>query len=425
MTPATLTDLADPTLTTARLRSAGYRVSHAQPAYIRHKLGQTTIIAYRLELCDGTNTWSYAHWCQDPGRADEIHHKALTLRPHPSRAGPGLSRIDNHTIFYAFPNDAQLRRLRWYTEPRKLKRSLEALTGTGGRISGSHTTVDVLRYKPERRAVARVDLATTTGRQPLLVRYSSQRQALRLSHVATHLRAHGIDTPAPLAQLDDDRVNVDEYIEGVQLCDAVRTKTIEPAVIASAIARFHATSAPAATPRRTAAGDLSRALHGLAGLSAWDRSLAHPARTTATALRAHLPQTSSNLALLHGDLHSQNVLASDQRISFVDLERVAIGPAAIDLGFLKANAIALGVSQPDWSPHAADHARSVTDLYQSDVAELHSGELAWHTALGLVEHALLVARRLETNWQHASRQLLEAAQHQIHRPRVTSGASPP
>lgn len=421
MTHAALTELTDPAVATTRLRAAGYDINRAEPAYIRHKPGETTIIAYRLELADGRETWSYAHWCQDPLRADEIHRKAITLRPRPSSAGPGLVRLDGRTVFYAFPNDARLRRLRWYTDSRKLKRSLEALTDTDDQISGSRTTVDVLRYKPERRVVARVGLATTTRRESLLVRYSTQRRAHQLSSVATHLRARGIDTPAPIAQLDDNRVNVDEYIDGILLYDAVQTGTTEPESFAAAVAQFHATAAPAATPERSAADDLARALDGLAGLSSWDGRLANPAQVIATLLTDNLPEPARTKVLLHGDLHSKNILVSDQRISFIDLERVAIGPAAIDLGFLNAHAIALGIRQPGWSPDAAEHARSVTDLYQSRSGSLSRSELAWHTALGLVEQALLVARHLETDWQHTSTQLLEAAQHHLHRPQVTPG----
>ncbi len=418
MTFETLTELTDPTAVTSQLQATDYRIDRAEPTYIRHKPGETTIVAYRLALPDRTDTWSYAHWCEDPARADEIHSKAATLRPRLSPAGPGLSRLGNRTVFYAFPNDARLRRLRWYTDPRKIKRSFESLSGPTDPISGSRTAVEVLRYKPERRVVARVDLATTNRIQRLLVRYTTRRQASHLSCVATHLRAHGIDTPAPVGQLDDDHVTVDEYIDGSQVRDAIRADTIDPAALTAAIAHFHMASAPPATPRRSAAGDLARALEGLTGLSTWYSSLAQPARATANLLRDHLPEPSNDVVLLHGDLHTKNILVSSDQISFIDLERVAIGPAAIDLGLLNAHAIALGIRRPGWSPDAADHARSVADHYQSSVGDLPETELAWHTALGLVEQALLVIRQLETGWRHTSTQLLESAQHQLQRHRA-------
>ncbi len=394
-----------------QLLAAGYSITGATPSYVRHKPNETTIVAYRLATLDGGETWGYAHWCRRPDRADQIHHKATTLRLRESTIGPGLARLDDHTVFYSFPNDARLRRLRWYTDPRKIKRAFESLTAPGERISGSATSVTVLRYKPERRVVARVDLTTSRRQEALLVRYSTRRHADRLSGLAAHLRRHCVDTPAPVAQLDNNHVTVDQYVDGVQARHAIRAGTLDPAAMAAAIGRLH-TTVPPATGRRTAAGDLERVRHGLAGLSTWHPDLAEPAQAVAAGLQQRLP-VSNQQVLLHGDLHTKNMVVYDHRVIFVDLERVAVGPAAIDLGFLNAHAIALGVRRPGWSPWAADHARSVIDHYQLGHGILPVGALAWHTALGLAEQAVLVVRHLEGRWQRTSLQLLDLALRQL------------
>lgn len=414
MTPASSLDalIADAEATAA-LQAGGLTIESAEPAYVRHKPHETTMIAYRLTVPDDDPTWGYAVWCEDAGRAEQIYQKARTLRPRASTAGPGLTRINPNTVFYAFPNDARLRRLRWYTDPRKLKRSLEPLTEVDERISGSRTTVEVLRYKPERRVVARVELATTSQTRALLVRYSTRRQAHHLSRVAIHLRSSGINTPAPVAQLEDGRVTVDEYIEGVQLRDAVRAGTVEPVTLANAIVDFHGTPAPPSTPQRTAADDMASVITGLTDLASWHPVLSDPARHLAAALCRHLPPANSQTVLLHGDLHTKNLIVHQEHISFIDLERVATGPAAIDLGFLNAHAIALGLRQPGWSPNAKQHARLATDHYQAATHTIPPSELAWHTSLGLAEQALLVARHLEPQWQHTSASLLHLAHHHL------------
>lgn len=421
MIPIALTDAS---VATAQLRAAGYDIAVAEPGYVRHKPGETTIVAYRLTRAGDEPTWAYAHICQDERRAAQIYQKAASLRPRPSRLGPGLTRLDAHTVFYAFPNDARLRRLRWYTDPRKIKRSLEKLAGPNGRISGSRTVVDVLRYKPERRVVARVDLATTERNRPLLVRYSTRRQAHHLARVAAHLRSHGINTPAPILQLDGSRVTVDEYIGGSQLRDAIRDDAVAPADLAGAIGRFHATDPPARVEHRTAAGDLARLIEGLAGLGTWHPELTETARRTVDALQRLLPSPSTRIVTLHGDLHAKNVLVDSARLAFIDLERVAVGPPAIDLGFLRAHTIALGVRQPGWSPRATAHIEAVTECYRWDGGVLSDDDLAWHTAIGLAEQALLVARHLEGRWQTTSAELLELAQRQLDRTHSTAGAAP-
>lgn len=57
-----LEELLDETAATARMNAAGMDTT-ATPLYVRHKPGETTIIAYRFSLADGTSTHGYAHWC--------------------------------------------------------------------------------------------------------------------------------------------------------------------------------------------------------------------------------------------------------------------------------------------------------------------------------------------------------------------------
>ena len=162
-----MTPLIDPEFG-ARLAGAGLPVVSAVPDYVRDKQPESTIVAYRFELDDGSWTRGYAHRCVDSRRVERIHHKAARLRPGTTDLGHGVFRLDPHTVVYGFPTDARLRRLRWYTTPRKLKRSLAPLFD--GIKRGS--SIEVLRYKPERRMVARMTLATrrraATGRRPLL-----------------------------------------------------------------------------------------------------------------------------------------------------------------------------------------------------------------------------------------------------------------
>ncbi len=410
---AVLTDEAE---ATRRIRECGHDIAAAEPAYVRHKPGETTIVAYRL-LGVRSETWAYAQWCHDRQRADEIHHKATTLRPRIAQTGPGLARLDEHTVLYAFPNDARLRRLRWYTTPQKIKRSLEALVGPGDRIRGSRTRVEVLRYKPERRVVARIDLATNDRTTPLLVRYTTTQQARHIADLAQHLRGHGVAAPAPLAQLDHDRVTIDEFIEGTQLRDAVRAGGADPKAVAEAINAFHGAPPTGSMPVRTPVDELQRCRLGLDGLGDWYPAVAQAAAETMANLERHLPEARSQVTL-HGDLHTKNILVDRQRVAFVDLERVAVGSAAIDLGFLTAHAIALGIRQPGWSPTATAFTADVVDAYRRRTERIEPSALAWHTALGLVEQALLVVRHLEQGWPRTSVELLAAANHQLtpHRP---------
>ncbi len=419
--PLTVDGLTDTETATRRLRAAGLELSKAEPMYIRHKPGQTTVIAYRFTLAD-SETWGYARWCTDPDRAREIYVKATCMRPRPSLIGRGLTRLDPHTVLYAFPNDARLRALRWYTQPRKLKRSLEPLAWPDERISGRRTSVEILRYKPERRVVAKVTFTTTQlGTRPVLVRYSTQRQAHKLAAIASHLRRHGVDTPAPILQLDGGRVAIDDFIVGRQLRDVVQLTGADGASLGAALRRLHMTPPLPCLGRRTAMTDLAKTREGLRGLASLRPSLGTAVAALAEQLTRSLPITNAADVVLHGDLHAKNILVAGDGVAFVDLERVAVGPAAIDLGYFKAHAIALAIRQPGWSPTALDHAEAMIEHYRAATDPIASATLGWHTAIGLIDQALLVTRHLEHRWQKTSAQLLDAADTQLRNRTIASG----
>ena len=421
-----LDELLSSEAATAHLSAAGVEVAKAEPTYIRHKPGETTIVAFRFTLPDASHTWGYAHWCMDPRRADEIYSKATTLRPRPSAMGAGLSRLDPHTVLYAFPNDARLRQLRWYTNPRKLKRSLQAVVGPEQRLSKRRTSVSVLRYKPERRVVAKLELGTADGlRRPLVLRYSTKQQASQLASISRHLLSHGVAVPAPVAQLEDGRVCLDEFIEGNELRGEIRLGRGDEVPsrakqLANALSAFHATPPPLVVERRTPLAELAHARQGLLGLASFVPDLDGVARALTQKLVSELPVSTSREVLVHGDLHAKNILVDRDDMTFVDLERVAVGPAAIDLGCFRAHAIALGIRQPGWSPTALEHADATIDRYRSHAGSGPPPAVPWHTAIGLIDQALLVVRHLEDRWPTTSAQLLDAAMTQVGRPAVAA-----
>ena len=392
------------------LRRAGLDLDVAQPGYVRHKPNETTIVAYQLQRA-GQIGWGYAQWCADPARAADVFAKAQTLRPRASEYGPGLHRLGSHAVFYVFPNDAQLRKLRWYTTPRKLKRTLKVLTSPDEQISGRQSAVQILRYKPERRVVAKVDLVTDHQTRHLLLRYSTSAKADRLAAIATHLRRNGVTTPRPVAQLFDNKVTVDEFIGGDQLHDVIQRDGLTSGDrLARSLVHLHHVAPPPHIERRTIASELDRARSGLQGLVDLHPNLARPAAQTLALLTDTIPTETAPDVVLHGDLHAENVLISAHDLAFVDLERVALGPAAVDLGYFAAHALALAQRQPPWSPAAVKYTASMIDHYQQSTKPVDPTTLSWCTAIGLIDQALLAIRHLEPCGTETGLGLLNTAQ---------------
>lgn len=390
----------------ARLRDAGVAVERAEPSYVREKAGESVVVGYRLTAGDDVVP-GYVRWCADPDRAAVEWHKALALVPTDTPLGAGAVRVGDRAVLRILPNDAGLRRARWYLTPRKLKRSLAEIDHGGRVLSGSATSVTPLTYKPERRVVARLDLGyRDRSRSSAILRYTARPTAVRLAATAAHLAARGVATARSIATLESGRVSIDELLPGADLRSAAVACGGDPSrvtVLASAVAdqvsALHRAGPPTVAPIRRRDDELaaaSTALRWLDGRGEVDARLADAVWDRLTVAARTAPV--APVALLHGDLHDRNILvdtAADgaASASLIDLERVAVGDPAIDLGYLAAHGIAGAIRRTDGHLVRDVVARVVADV--ADQQGVADDSLRLHTALGLVEAALTAARHLE------------------------------
>ncbi len=401
-----------------RLGAAGLDVDGVRPVYLRDKPGETLVVGY--ELMRGPHVErGYLRWCADPERAADDRRKAYAMGPTPSSLGPGVVGIDAHATVRILPNDARLRRARWYLTPRKLKRTLDGLDELGRTLSGSATSVQVLTYKPERRVVARIDLGYSDGhRRPVLLRYATCATAPGLASIAEHLLHHGVATARPIAQLEGGAVGIDEFLDGIDLRTAVACadqRVID--AVADQVAALHRAPAPDGVERRPRDRELAVALESLAWLGIRrfaDRGLA--ATVGRELVSASTRAAVGPAVLVHGDLHDRNVLvdvdaAGGPAASMIDLERVAVGEAAIDLGRLLAAGIASGIRGRAASTELSVFARIVDGVIARDARSgSDRSALAFHVAKELVAVALTAARHLETSTDpHLAERMLTAA----------------
>ncbi len=384
-------------------------ITAMEPVYVRRKAGHSATAAYRIQTSNGP-TWGYAHQECDPLRADDRWRKALSLRPRPATFGEGVVRLDRSTIFYGLPNDQRLRRLRWFVSGRKLKRSLEAALGTEHLISGHRTTVDILRYKPERRLVIGADVVfDDRSRRRLVVRYATSARANELAIGARHLRRSGVSVPQPVAQIEGGRVGIDEHIDGSLLIDAVRAGTIPADEVAEALVTLHRSPTIDELTSRNVGTELARAEIALDDLVGLAPGLNGRCRRLGDRLAGRRPSIDRPAVFLHGDLHPKNAIITQNGATLIDLDRMAAGPPEVDLGTLLAHAVAIGHRRPGWSPNAETHTRTVIECYRSRGGDIDGRALRWFTAVGLVELALLVARHVEPGWLMVAERLVDCA----------------
>ena len=182
--------------------------------------------------------------------------------------------------------------------------------------------------------------------------------------------------------------------------------TAEASLVGEEIARFHRVAPAGLVVPRPFGDDLVKATDGLKMLAAWIPDCAKTARELAACLSARAPDRVARPVLVHGDLHGKNMLVSPDGLTFIDLERMAVGSPAIDLGYLLGVATALELRRPGWSPDAVAFAHRVIAAYRQTGLEVSEGSIAWYRQLALVEQAVLVTRHLESNWRTLVPELL-------------------
>lgn len=330
------------------LRACGVP-AHASPraTYVRVRPGETAIVAFEVLAADGTAASAYVRLPLSADAAAEASALAdkwtrLHAVPAPADLGAGVRALaDLSGVLFFFPNDAGLRDLKDVVDLDKLKRACGDLPAFAGnlRIKGSGATLTPLRWKPERRFVARYDAKTRTpddrAGPPIraIVRFFPDDRGARLDALVRTLRAapEPPATPTPLGCAMEGRLYVESCAPGESLLAALeRDGDAQADACADAVVKLHAAAVaglPSAPDLRDEADDAARAIAAAAP------ALAARAGDVAAAVRRLLP-TDGPRGPIHGDLHPGQWIVSESGATLVDFERVAAGDPFLDVGNL-------------------------------------------------------------------------------------------
>lgn len=414
--PPTVVAWLDPATARERLVAAGIPVRDARRTYVRLKPDLDAIVQFDLDV-EGASEPTPAYVLVLPAaRAAEVAAKMSSIAAPSPTLGPGARLLDSgDAVLFLFPNDRQLRGLRFVAEPDKLKRLLGSLPAFAGlRVRASHSTFTPVRWKPERRFLLRGALALkddTTGAKSaadVFVRFFADERGARIERAATALRAAGLEdlVPEPLGALDDGRLFVERMWQGERALDAVLDGRGDPDALATALLRLHATTvdlpnAPAVIQRlATLAEEWEPALRIDADL----RSVVGP---WLDRLRTEAPRAGLQ-ATLHGDLHLQQVLERDGRVGLVDWECAARGDPLFDLGWFAAQRDAVPLRDAAALDRVHHYFDAVVATYRARAPWFDASRFAFWTKACGASLALLPFRRLEPDWRSAVRARLAA-----------------
>lgn len=416
-----LDPLLDPLVVSASLsktllKKNGPRIAAVSAESMRWKPGIGVTASWLCVLGDGSVARAVSRTFPTPERARVALEKARTHRLVEVGPFQGCGRSsDERTVLLAFPNDRELPGMPRLLDLSRAKHSLgqcvDAWAVRGLRVRARASSLEVKRYKPERRCVIRYEVSLADDASGARLERTIFGRVLPRNLAATLapvLRA--IATPAgPLAQYlgwDPETstlfqslapgVNLDEQLEDAQVHE----------LAGAAMRRIHEISMPAGLGASNFAARLSEmSSEGQALANACCPTLARKLPRLVQMLQQHTPSIHESHVLVHGDFHPGQCVSDRGRMSIFDLDSVEADSRFRDVGHYLASLTAresVGMMQPA-------HAQSARAAFLEGAVCPSAPDFAHEEALSLLEHALSPIRRLEADCVRRADVLLECA----------------
>jgi aminoglycoside phosphotransferase (APT) family kinase protein len=307
-------------------------VGSAQPTYVRYKPGTSCVVAYRARI-DGESRALYARAvapdAEALGKLAKVRRHAAT----DSTLGRGGLLVDELAIaVYALPVDRRMPSLRRLLDrrgrPRLMQRALERRPWMWA------AGLEPLRWKPERRFVARLD---SVGTGALVKLYAPGEFERALPGSRAFKSGRTLRVPRELGSSRRHRLIVLEWLPGEPLDRRATGESFDPArcrAVGAALAELHAQEprrgmlAPSDEPGQLLAAVRATAVAG-------EEVEAH-ARRLATRLLPELERRGRTVPI-HGDFSVDQILLDDQLVRLLDFDAAAVGDSQCDLGSFAAD----------------------------------------------------------------------------------------
>ncbi len=412
------------------LQAAGANLQGGRIFYLRYKPKTSCIAAYEFEMKnpetgDGEPAFFYAKGMT----INEYLLAATKAENHrwvEPPFGPSVARWDEAgVLFFAFPNDALLDGLRILEEPKKFQRFLyEHLTSyppENWRLSDKRLKTELVRYKPERRAVFRSETKAihrqTEEKRKVEVywRVYGENQGAEVFRRMQFLKKNisildSVTVPTPYGYEPERQILLLEALGGAPLLERLSTEQASCAVerTAAALAGLHAQFDEKLSVWKpedflVEAKETQKMLCSLS-----------PEETVRIEgvyekLEKRIPASRFEPAFVHGDFHHGQVLVEPERVGFIDFDRSHTGNPLADVGNFAAHLRLLGLESrlnkskdlaQRWAEAYADRAKT----------RIEPDEWNWWTALSLFFLSVSPFRRLDSRWPEKTKEILQAAQ---------------
>jgi aminoglycoside phosphotransferase len=317
----------------ASLRDAGAddAVGGADLGYLRYKPETSCLAAYRVDVGGRTvHVHAKAHAAHDGAKYAKARER---LGRHDGGLGvSGVAWDDVLVAVRGFPNDLVLRRLpKVATTSERRQRFLTRVAPDIPSLWAAE--LDVLKYKAERRFVARLDVA---GRPQALLKLYGAGDFLRArAGLRSVADVDGVGATRLLGGSRSAGALLTSWHAGVPLHDLDGEADVLAAAgraAGASLRRLHR------RPADALAG-AGRGRHARAVLAAGEAvaflvpPLAQRVRRLAADVVAEIDLRASDHVALHGDFSSDQVIVAPAgTVTVIDFDEAALGPSGVDLG---------------------------------------------------------------------------------------------
>ncbi|MGH8003440.1 MAG: aminoglycoside phosphotransferase family protein, partial [Limisphaerales bacterium] len=400
------------------LAAAGAEVEGGRIFYLRYKPNTSCIAAYEFERKNPETEKREPVIFYAKGMTTNAYLLAATKAENHRWVdvpfGPSVARWDEAcALLFAFPNDALLDGLRILEESKKLQRflyeNLPAYPPDEWRLSDKRLATELVRYKPERRAVFR-------SRTKAIHRQSEEKERVevywrvygenlgaevfrRMEFLKGNLAKQSIPTvPTPFGYEPERRILLMEALGGKPLLELLATDQVSKAIerTAAALANLHKEFDENLAVWRSE-DFLAEAKETQKMLGSLLLEEAGRIEKLYEKLEKQIPASKLELRFVHGDFYYGQVLIDGEKVGFIDFDRSHMGNRLADVGNFAAHLRLLELE------NRLHKTRELAQRWTEAYAEwaklkIEPDELDWWTALALFFLSVSPFRHLEAQW---------------------------
>lgn len=401
-------------------------------SYIRYKPATSCLVAYsilyRLNDSDEPSELLFYGKCYTESNYDNAHRKAAVNQwIKTDELQPVVPLPELFSIIYLFPNDCQLDGLQTIYNSRKVRRLLYEYVpdySKSGlwRISHKRMRTKVVRYKPEKRAVIRINTPVTNRRTDrekqlcLYIRNYCQNNGAIIYNCMKNLYEEFKDktelvVPQPLVYLSEKQILLVEGLEGDPLLNHLSGPQKTDYIIrtAQALTKLHRFR-NSAIPGRVVADLMKDALATALTLNHIIPDKRRYIEEILEGLNDLKPKDEKdNFGFVHGDFYHEQILIQNESEAILDFDRSYTGDAMADVGNFCAHLILLNLQQR--ITDASTLMDTFLDAYEKAKGEkIDRQKLTFWTVFGLLQLSVSPFRSLEPDWKPKILKIIDECQ---------------